>query len=882
MKRKIAFILAAVMMLSLVPMNVFAASDNRVVKTPTVIPEKSILTEDGVGSTGTINTPSGTQDEIKYLVNGTDYLIELKDPITTGTTIRLELENAVWFFRSFVDQTPVTLTTPANYGVTAVPAGGTSTAVNSNTSWTAANFPNSYTDSNGATITSAVGTLTNGTTYNPSKGTWIPSATGAKDGTYYRSESQNGTELGYKLEVSALDDRVALLTIAQNSANPIPIPSSGLYQIRIPVVCRTTAAADVRVKITNSNITAISTDSRLVAMASSTLTNTYVKDPPTARDLFYIDKLVIKEERLGSIKPGYIIVEAPSGFTFANPTSAFTNESNVSKPGVVVSVESGLGGIANNSTGRVAWQVIDGETDYSSLRVNLSGLTQSTNIAGAVYLDNIRLYADTDAPFGDITFKIKNENSDVKVVTEQSFKAAVRADWTITFKTEGTIPTLVNGRYDKENQANSVDAKHLSAKIIFEENSAEAWWAERQTLFTLPTGVKIRKVEIKDNNKFDGARAQQIQSVGDYTEFSNGNLKINKNVLTLTNFDVKRNEKARLEMWLWLSIESGFEGDVTLACEGSGVPSEIEPIVIAKAISPITIETVVKDVKIGFQFQDVADFTIYETAAGILEKGKIVNVSLSDEITGQDGMAFIDEDTVIEVVEGDLKLSNVNDSTSTAGILGFTIKSASTKPSAVKYSNVRIKIDRTVPETNYTPYKVIVGGTAIAPNYGKKMDQFRTYGIKADYIKVVTPGDADATNKVVKVTIGDPNIQVGQDIWAMDTAAYISTDSNSTMVPVRFVSVALGIADSNVVWDNVGRSVTIYTPYRVIQFAIGSDQLVVNGIASSMLSPDGKAVKAEIRDERSFIPFRALGQALGKSVSWDDASKTAIYNAQYE
>ena len=37
-------------------------------------------------------------------------------------------------------------------------------------------------------------------------------------------------------------------------------------------------------------------------------------------------------------------------------------------------------------------------------------------------------------------------------------------------------------------------------------------------------------------------------------------------------------------------------------------------------------------------------------------------------------------------------------------------------------------------------------------------------------------------------------------------------------------------------------------------------------------------VVAEITDSRMFVPFRALGQALGVPVDWDAETRTAIYN----
>ena len=37
-------------------------------------------------------------------------------------------------------------------------------------------------------------------------------------------------------------------------------------------------------------------------------------------------------------------------------------------------------------------------------------------------------------------------------------------------------------------------------------------------------------------------------------------------------------------------------------------------------------------------------------------------------------------------------------------------------------------------------------------------------------------------------------------------------------------------------------------------------------------------VKAEIKDGRMYIPFRALGKALDVNVTWEAETKTAIYS----
>lgn len=52
--------------------------------------------------------------------------------------------------------------------------------------------------------------------------------------------------------------------------------------------------------------------------------------------------------------------------------------------------------------------------------------------------------------------------------------------------------------------------------------------------------------------------------------------------------------------------------------------------------------------------------------------------------------------------------------------------------------------------------------------------------------------------------------------------------------------------------------------------------MIVDGTPVTM----DNGVKAEITDGRMYIPFRALGEALGVEVDWDANTKTAIYEAK--
>lgn len=862
MKKKLAIVMAVVM--TLAPMNLFAASNNRPSKVATIVPGKTLFMESTwSGSTGIVDLDAmeADTDDIEYVVSGTDLIITLKDNVKVNDKINLTLENAEWYFKD--DESVLTkIDLDGNFTTTA--------ALKS--------------------------------TYDNTKGSWVRSTN-----TYTRAAmgtvgTKDVNELAYTLRVSNSADEEALVTITENGFVDDTIV--------IPLVSLSTKVGDVRVRIGGSNLTTISEANIQYGAASSTSTKTFVKEPVDARTSFELKQLVIQENGISSIKKmtdddDLVTITAPSGFTFADPHTSYGKDDDGTKKYVTVNVEGGLT-IAPGTSDALSETQLSHErvnyvkdTDNDTISVDLRGITPSTTISGKIAIQGLYLIADEDAPWGDINLKIKGGEG----ITEQTFKAGKRVDWTVEFKTITAVPTLVNGRYvsstvGSTDSSKADDSRHLAATVSFTELSVTSWWSEKITTFDLSKGAKIRKIKISDVKNLDkdvNNNTIDFELSPVYTEGTNASYpnKITKNSLTvegnrvnISGVRIKKDEKASFNMKLWLSIESGVEGDVTLTAAGSAIHDNLAPVVIAKAVSPVTIDTKVTDVKIGYQWQKVADFTITETGAGMLERNKTVEITLDDEIRS-DYISFTPE-SVAEVI-GNWKLKDFQ---SDSGMITFVIDRVSTeKAGAVKFTNVNVKIDRNAPETNKQAYKLIVGGNAVAENWQPtvtsiplKFDRFRTKGIKADYLKVVTSGtnSTGIFTTVVKVTIGDKIIAVGQGTMEMDTAAFIDTASASTMVPVRFISQALGIPKDQIKWSDTDRTVTILSANRTIQFTIGSSDLYINGIKTEMVSEEGYPVKALIVEEiegRSFIPFRALGDALGVTVAWDPDTKTATYNS---
>ena len=89
--------------------------------------------------------------------------------------------------------------------------------------------------------------------------------------------------------------------------------------------------------------------------------------------------------------------------------------------------------------------------------------------------------------------------------------------------------------------------------------------------------------------------------------------------------------------------------------------------------------------------------------------------------------------------------------------------------------------------------------------------------------------DASFTTKVV-VPVGESYLISGETTVALDVPAYISA-AGYTMLPVRAVATALGILNNNVLWDQATKTVTILYGQRIITMVAGQKVVYVNGSA---------------------------------------------------
>jgi len=115
-------------------------------------------------------------------------------------------------------------------------------------------------------------------------------------------------------------------------------------------------------------------------------------------------------------------------------------------------------------------------------------------------------------------------------------------------------------------------------------------------------------------------------------------------------------------------------------------------------------------------------------------------------------------------------------------------------------------------------------------------------------------GSKDITVKVDGKTIDFP-----------DARPFIDTQSNRTMIPVRFVAENLGC---KVDWNSELRVVYIQKNDTLIELKIGVLEAIVGG---KVISLDAKAV---IKENRTFVPLRFVSEALGANVEWNGDTRT--------
>ena len=134
-------------------------------------------------------------------------------------------------------------------------------------------------------------------------------------------------------------------------------------------------------------------------------------------------------------------------------------------------------------------------------------------------------------------------------------------------------------------------------------------------------------------------------------------------------------------------------------------------------------------------------------------------------------------------------------------------------------------------------------------------------------VKAVDTEDVkpEKEKKVVCMTIGSNLMNINGEAVETDSSPYIS--NSYTLVPLRCIST---VFDAEVEWDKNTKTAIIKAEGIETRFTINSYTMLVNG--RTVMIPKA----AEIKNGRTYVPLRALGESLNANVSWIPDSKSVL------
>ena len=146
---------------------------------------------------------------------------------------------------------------------------------------------------------------------------------------------------------------------------------------------------------------------------------------------------------------------------------------------------------------------------------------------------------------------------------------------------------------------------------------------------------------------------------------------------------------------------------------------------------------------------------------------------------------------------------------------------------------------------------------------------------------------ANVNERVVKISVNNKLANVNGENVTLNIAPYIQQPSESMMIPLRFVSTALGIEDSNIKFNPTTKEITINYKGKEIKFISGTSKMYINGEEFDMTMKDIDTnerfpIYTEIKNGSTFIPLRALDVGVGVKIEWEGSTKTAIMKNEVE
>lgn len=586
-----------------------------------------------------------------------------------------------------------------------------------------------------------------------------------------------------------------------------------------------------------------------------------------------IDTLKIKEDRPGAFSSGAnsIKIKLPNGYTWRNPAAI---------AGALVWGDGASVPVAGDLS------LADGNRTLCIRNPKATSSTSATYFTIAGLAVDIE---DSIAQKGDIIVAVSGNSSS----TTSELTVAKFADFSVNVEAFGDPKEVKAGRIAQE-----------IGKVKIEEGMAGSLVPGRTITMQLTGGAKWNTMPVFDttNSKNTVAWGTAWAAVGTNGDIIKATTAANANAATIVLKDMEVNVSpvASGDIKLIIGGTAGASGEITVAkavptvtASIDGTPAKIvigqnvqlPDIVIAEnmkeAISADT-STTANTLKPGYSSVIIGGNTVYyidvDGVAGLsVAAGDIVvpaSEALTVTTTGAANTLMLEFPmdvlpsipTKVEVTEGDLVLfpDSVSRNVTADGrwCVQVTVKATSTKPSKVTFSGIKVNVSRTVPEG---PMVAAVKGNSVVQTLNLFPGYSAATSVPVGTVVTPAPGDT-AINGQFRI---DSNIYLVNGVSkVMDAAPYIKGDR--TYVPVRYLAYALGVAESDVVWDEASQKVTLTKGDNVVEMTIGSTTITVNGEDQTM------DVAPEITNDRTMLPARYVAEGFGCIVGWDPGTRTVL------
>jgi len=542
----------------------------------------------------------------------------------------------------------------------------------------------------------------------------------------------------------------------------------------------------------------------------------------------------ITENAPGSLTPGAIQLELPSGITFAdNPVVEFnlTGASDASIKAIVSSTNRRIATISVTST-----------------QTNPGGILRLT-------VEDIKLNVGVGVSDGPINVRISNGTPSAGVDRAVLTIATIGAEaGRVTVSREGDLPDVWNlGGVDRE-----------IATIRIAETAAGSLLPDRVVTLTLPEGYTWHTAP-GDDGAFDGApevsddgRTLTYWTYGasaTRTDFDLSDASINANAETATPGDVR----------VTVGGNAGASGTVVVATSRRAATAAV-----------LTTPNVIFD----SDDQVIGSIVITEVAKETFADGDLV-ITFPEGVTVVDaGSASVSVATGLAPDVGDPEV--VDDADDNKITISVDPAFIATAPASITISGIEIDLNG-VP---LGAIKVSVGGDAITGDVvwqdiiGDNLDalvitnptldeEFTVAdAIGGNFAKdIVVANVVSATARTTVFTVDSTAFTVdGVSQPALVVAPFIQ--AGRTFVPLRAAANAVGVTNENIMFDAATRTITLMKNDRLAQFTLGSRVVLVNGMPLTM-----EAAPVVVQG-RSMISAGWVARIFGGTAQWNAAART--------